>query len=246
MSSRARLVLAFVVLFVAYEAPEGVGRLLGSFAWTAGLMMFFHVVAFAVGRGLGFRSGFGAYALGWDRRQAAVLALALGIALLLKPALLLGASSAGLFTRAPVEPTASLIPTIAFLALSTFVPSLAEDIVARGFWFRAWPVAGQGARYVVFAAGMFVLTHVYRLANGPLEWGMLFVTGLAFAAAVARTGSLWGAVGLHWGWNLSNGLVELFVDVNPTTSWARPVVSMVTGVVLLGAVWLLPRARRVP
>lgn len=65
----------------------------------------------------------------------------------------------------------------------------------------------------------------------------------ARAAAVARTGTLWGAVGLHWGWNVSNGLVDLFVDVNPTHAWARSVTSVVTALVLLAAVWLLPRAR---
>lgn len=241
VSSRARLALAFLVLFVAYEAPEGVGlHLLHSGAWVAGLMLFFHVVAFGVGRALGYRTGYGAYALGAGVGR--VLPLALLLALVLKPALLLLGARLGWFTAAPLAPPAplALVTAVAGLAFTTFVPSLAEDVVARGFWYRAWPVAGRGTSYVLFAAVMFILTHVYRLKNGPLEWLMLFSTGLAFAAAVARTGSLWGAVGLHWGWNLSNGLVDLFVDVNPTQPWARPVTSAVTGLVLLAAVRLLP------
>jgi uncharacterized protein len=242
VTSRPHLALAFFLLFIAYEAPEGVGRLLQSFAWTAGLMLLFHAVAFGVGRALGYRTGFGAYALGGGRGAGRVLLVALLLALVLKPALTLLAATAGLFHTAPVAPLTpvALMGTAAWLALSTFIPSLAEDIVARGFWYRAWPVAGRGVRYVLFSACVFVLTHVYRLQNGPLEWLMLFCSGLAFAAAVARTGTLWGAVGLHWGWNLSNGLLDLLVDVSPAAQWVRPVTSALTGLMLLAAVRLLP------
>ncbi|MGE6761272.1 CPBP family intramembrane glutamic endopeptidase [Corallococcus interemptor] len=238
--------LAFVVLFACYEAPEGVGgKLLGSFAVTAVLMILFHAVAWGVGRWLGYRNGFHAYALEW---RGSALARALALMLVLKPVSVLAGVALGWMRVQPLtnpQIGTALLVAVLGAAVSTFVPSVAEDIVARGFWYRAWPVAGQGAGYVVLSAGVFVLTHVYRLGNGPLEWLMLFCTGLAYAAAVARTGSLWGAVGLHWGWNLANALLDLQLDVNAVGQGGR-VLSAVTGLVALGLVVVLPKRRVAP
>ncbi|NOJ93457.1 CPBP family intramembrane metalloprotease [Corallococcus coralloides] len=238
-----RYALAFAVLFACYEAPEGIGgRVLGSFAVTAALMLLFHAVAWGVGRWLGYRNGFHAYALEW---RGSALARALAVMLVLKPLSVLVGVAVGVMRVQPLEKPlmgTALLLAVLGVAVSTFVPSVAEDIVARGFWYRTWPVAGRGAGYVVLAACVFVLTHVYRLGNGPLEWLMLFCTGLAYAAAVARTGSLWGAVGLHWGWNLANGLLDLQLDVNAVGQGGR-ILSTVTGLVALGLVVLLPKRR---
>ncbi|MBJ6762212.1 CPBP family intramembrane metalloprotease [Myxococcaceae bacterium JPH2] len=237
---RAWVALAFLVLFAAYEAPEGLGgRLLGNATLAAVLMVSFHAVAWGVGRGLGYRNGFHAYALEW--RPRALLPALAGM-LVLKPLSLFVGAALGWVRIQPLAspPQASTVAVAALgLLVTTFVPSLAEDIVARGFWLRAWPVAGRGVGYVLFSAACFVLTHVYRLGKGPMEWLMLFSLGLAFAAAAARTGSLWGAVGLHWGWNLANGGMDLVVDVTPVGGW-MPVLSAVTGLVALGWVVLLP------
>lgn len=239
---RVRLALAFIVLFAAYEAPEGIGgRLLGNMTVAAVLMTLFHAVAWGVGRGLvGYRNGFHAYALEW---RGKALASALALMLVLKPLSVLAGGALGVLRVQPlaqVPAAGALLLGVLGLAVTTFIPSLAEDIVARGFWFRAWPVAGKGVGYVLLAAGVFVLTHVYRLGKGPLEWLMLFCTGLAFAAAAARTGSLWGAVGLHWGWNLANGLLDLVLDVTPVSPLS-PVLSAATGLVALALTVLLPR-----
>ncbi|QSQ22050.1 CPBP family intramembrane metalloprotease [Pyxidicoccus parkwayensis] len=243
-TSRARLAFAWLVLFAAYEAPEGVGgRLLGSATVAAVLMTLFHAVAWGVGRGLGYRNGFRAYALEWRGRA---LGPALALMLVLKPLSIFVGGALGVLRVQSLEkaPTAgALVLGVLGVAVSTFVPSLAEDIVARGFWFRAWPVAGKGWGYVLLCAVTFELTHVYRLGNGPREWLMLFCTGLAFAAAAARTGSLWGAVGLHWGWNLANGLMDLVLDVNPVGT-DGPLLSAATGLVALALVVLLPRGPR--
>ena len=240
-ASRARRVLAYVVLFACYEAPEGLGgRWLGSALVAAVMMTLFHPVAWGVGRWLGYRNGFHAYALEWRGRA---LGPALALMLVLKPLSVFAGGALGILRVQPLAqlPGAGALVLAALgVAVSTLVPSVAEDIVARGFWLRAWPVAGQRAGYVLLAAGVFVLTHVYRLGNGPLEWLMLFCTGLAFAAATARTGSLWGAVGLHWGWNLANGMLDLALDVTPVSPWS-PVLSAATGLVALALVSLLPR-----
>ena len=66
-SDRWRAATAFAILFVLYQAAEGIGgRLLGSFTVQAALMVAVVVAAWPLGRWLGFR-GYDAYALEWRR-----------------------------------------------------------------------------------------------------------------------------------------------------------------------------------
>lgn len=86
----------------------------------------------------------------------------------------------------------------------TFLPSIAEDMLTRGYLYE---VAGRRWAPWVFVAVSsvaYVLNHVYRWE----EWALLFVFGCAYGAGLVRSGTLWGAVGLHWGWNFANVLYE--------------------------------------
>ncbi len=241
-----RPLAVFALLFLWYQAPEGLARLGVPFPVWATLMLLFLPVAWGLGRWLGYRPGLAAYALGPGRGARQSLLLALLLALVLRALALPVGSALGIFSLAPVQPptaSALLLGTLGAL-VTTFFPSLAEDILTRGLWYRAWPVAGRGAGYVLFTALLYVLNHVYRLHLGPREWGMLFCMGLAFAAATVRTGSLWAAVGLHWGWNLSGSLFDLAVDTQVLAPTARPLLSAATALALCAAALLLPRVQR--
>ncbi|HEU4670967.1 MAG TPA: CPBP family intramembrane glutamic endopeptidase [Dyella sp.] len=210
---RWRIVVAFVVLFALYQSAEGIGaRLLHSSALQGVLMVACVLAAWPLSRWLGWR-GYGAYAL--DRRSSSLAWLGFGLVvslianaltLLVGERLGIYASSGPAFSAAGFRTLAAALP---MLALSTFVPSIAEDILARGFWYRAAGIAWRrGFVFVAFSAGYFVLNHVYRLGKGPDEWLMIFCMGVAYATALCRAGTLWAAVGLHWGWNLANGMLD--------------------------------------
>ena len=66
---------------------------------------------------------------------------------------------------------------------------------------------------------------------------MLFCFGVAYASAMLRSGSLWPAVGLHWGWNLSNALFGAMLPVvvvdHPRAQWLWGVVNLAMAVVVL-------------
>lgn len=214
-----RVVLAFVILWMLYQAAEGVGdRWLHSFPVQAGLMVACVVVAWPLSRWLGYR-GYAAYALAGGSGLRWWLPGGLLLAVLAKFAavwigLRMGtyaadpASAVGGFTR--------VLTAVPLLLLSTFVASLAEDILTRGFWYRAAQLRWRsGVLFALVSSTLYVANHIYRLGNGPMEWLMLFCFGLAYAAALWRSGSLWAALGLHWGWNLGNGLVAM---VMPATT----------------------------
>ena len=164
--------------------------------------------------------------------MAKLSALSIGVAL-------------GVYRIAPelaLPPFGSSIVIIALAVVSTFVPSLAEDIITRGFW---WRVPGQrlrGAAFVFVTSAIYVLNHIYRLGNGPSEWLMLFCFGIAYAVAVVRSGSLWAAVGVHWGWNLSNALLENFATVD-ALSESSAMISAGAHLGMALVILLLPRSR---
>ncbi|MEW9573159.1 lysostaphin resistance A-like protein [Rhodanobacter sp. Si-c] len=244
MSHRWRLVLVFLVLWLSYQSAEGVGaRWLHSLPIRDGLMVASVLLAWPLSRWLGYR-GYAAYALagaGWRRWLPAGLLLAV----LAKFAAVSTGLQLGAYTDDPDAAhvgLAALAAALPMLLLSTFVPSLAEDILTRGFWYRAAGIRWcGGVVFVLVSAAIFVFNHIYRLGDGPLEWLLLFVFGLPYAAALWRSGSLWAALGLHWGWNLGNGLQALLLPVTVHDASASAALSIGAHLALLAVVLLLPR-----
>lgn len=244
MPHRWRAPLAFAALFLLYQSAEGIGqRWLHHFAVQAGLMVACVLAAWPLSHWLGYK-GYGAYALQWrPARGWAWLAGGLALAMLAKTVavaigLRLGvyASADGQLAWADVGGSA-----LAMLLVGTFVPSLAEDILTRGFWYRAAGIHWRrGVAFVLFSSALYVLNHVYRLGRGPLEWTMLFCYGLAYAAALWRSGSLWAAVGLHWGWNLANG----WLAVDTLDRSRGSVFSALAHLAMLLVVLAVPASRR--
>lgn len=203
---------AFVALFACYHLPEVLQLPM--------LMLAFLPAAWLVARALKLRVGT-AYALEWNRAAAAYLAGGFLLALLAKLGALWSGTRLGLYAH--VSGTLDwreLALAIAWTLPFTFVPSVAEDILTRGFWARVPEGSWTAWRFVLFTSALYVLNHLYRLGNGPTEWLMLFCFGLAYGTAFWRTGSLWAAVGLHWGWNFSGTILGAWwTDVRSGAGW---------------------------
>lgn len=242
---RTRVVLSFVVLWCLYQSAEGLGvHWLHSFPVQAALMSACLLAAWPLSRWLGFR-GYGAYALD-VRHWHTWLPIGLLLAVLAKFVAVWLGLHLGVYAVGMPKPTdgghwPALLAALPLLLISTFVPSLAEDIITRGFWYRA---AGLrwcgGTAFVLVSSAIYLLNHIYRLANGPPEWLMLFSFGLVYATALWRTGSLWAALGLHWGWNLGNGLVAATTGIHTLDSQAAVFLSIGAHVLLLALICALP------
>lgn len=207
-----RLTAGFLLLFVVYQASEGLqtvfapGNPLGP-----ALMLLALGLAWPVGRwldGSGYRA-FGLVRRNWFGILTSMLLLA-ALAKLAAEAVALGL---GIETFA--APVALPLAAIALAAVTTFVPSLAEDILTRGFLLRLTPRPLGFLGYVLASALLYTANHLWRLDWGITEQIRLFCLGLAYGAAAWQLRSLWAAVGLHWGWNLSNALLS--------QAWPSPV-----------------------
>lgn len=244
MTYRWRALLAFVLLWLLYQGAEGVGaRWLHSFPVQAGLMLACVVMAWPLSRWLGYR-GYAAYALAGGNGLRWWLPGGLLLAVLAKFGAAWLGLHMGVYTAdAPVSASvfAALLAALPLLLLSTFVASLAEDILTRGFWYRAARLRWRGGTlFVLGSSAIYVTNHIYRLGNGPMEWLMLFCFGLAYAAALWRSGSLWAAVGLHWGWNLGNGVVAMVMPVTALDAHAGNWLSIGMHLLMLAVVLVLP------
>jgi membrane protease YdiL (CAAX protease family) len=172
-----------------------------------------------------------------------LLVLGLALALLAKSAAIAIGTRAGVYSFAWKDEVlaAGLAGALAWLGFSTVVPSVAEDILTRGLVLRAFPRLGRHWLFVPVSAALYVLNHIHRLHEGPVEWLRLFCFGLAYAAALYRTRSLWAAVGLHWGWNLANGLLDLFATTGVQQAAQAPMYSGAAHLVLLACALTLMR-----
>ncbi len=240
-----RLALAFLILFVLYQLPEGLGqRVMNSFTAVVVLTLMFLPAAWLLGRWLGFR-GLDAWYLGLRPGWARLLAAAFACALLVKAAALAAGAAGGVY-RVGIDPaltSAAVMAAAAKLPPYTFLPSIAEDIVTRGLLMRALPALSRRRMFIAASALLYVLNHIYRLQNGPAEWAMLFCFGLAYAAALYCSRSLWPALGLHWGWNYAGQLGDRVASVDLLSPVLGPAVSALAHLAMLGAVVALAHRR---
>ena len=240
-----RVLGAFAVIFVLYQAAEGIQTVIAP-GHPAGpvLMLAALFAAWPLGRWLGWR-GYAAYGLRLVSRWLLLLvggmllaAMAKLASLALSP--LAGAGTLGITGNA-------LSPAFVGLALlTTFVPSVTEDILTRGFLLRTVPVRLGGWTYVLASAALYTANHLWRFDWGLTEQIRLFCLGLVYAVAAWRWRSLWGAVALHWGWNLANALAApLFTNDGGSVDASR-LLSATIHLTLRAIVLCLPARAREP
>jgi CAAX protease family protein len=103
---------------------------------------------------------------------------------------------------------------MAFRAAGTvmllFFGALLEELTFRGYPFQKLTEACGAFWAVVFLSALFGAVHLFNpQANGLLSWGFFntLAVGLLFALARIRSGSLWLSCGMHFGWNVFQGVV---------------------------------------
>lgn len=243
LNDRRRVALAFALLFVLYQAAELIGDRFGHrFALPLLCMAAVVVVAWPLARWLGFR-GYDAYALEWRKPTALLLAAGLVLALLMKYVAVCVGMALNMYAARAPESTqvaaVSFLSSMPWALVVTFLPSLAEDILTRGFPYRAARIAWHPVTFVLVSSLIYLLTHASRLGEGPAEGAMLLCYGLAYATAVVRTGSLWLAVGLHWGWSLANSLIGDILPYDVLSPWS-PLLSAGAHLVMIGVLFGIP------
>ena len=199
------LAVAFALMWLPYQAAVGLQERYeqqGAFGPT--LMVVSLLLAWPLARWLRRSRGEPVFGLRPDRRALMTLLGGLVIAFIGRMIVVSIGDTTGASVAQSFDWTlaASVLP---LLLLSSFIPSLAEDILTRGFPLFA--ARWRTPTLIVASALIYTANHIWRFDWGLTEQIRLFALGLAFAAAAWRLGSLWPAVGLHWGWNVAGALM---------------------------------------
>jgi membrane protease YdiL (CAAX protease family) len=241
-NSWPRVLAAFAAMFAVYQASEGLQTVIapGNPVGPA-LMLAALLVAWPLGRWLGWR-GYDAFGLQFAPGWAALLLGGLLLAALAKFSTLALAPLVGAGRLGVAAPELTL-PFLGMAVVTTLVPSMAEDILTRGFLLRAIPRPPGATAYVIASAALYTANHIWRLDWGVTEQVRLFCLGLAYGAAAWRWRSLWGAVALHWGWNLADAVTGPIFTLEGGGVDAARLLSGGAHLVLLAIVLCLPAQR---
>lgn len=196
-------IIGFIVLFTLYHLPELFqNHYKKPLIWLLETgMLIFVIVAYFIGKRK-FKNGFKTYGLFAFSKHWSNLA----------KGLLIGICITILANLVPVwlhwnkiliqwDWQQLLFQSVLF-AIGTLFPSLAEDILTRGYVMAYWPGKWNVNLLILFSAGVYVLNHIFRL-NKPDVMLYLFVLGLVLMWAFVATQSLWLTLGIHWGSNIA-------------------------------------------
>lgn len=199
MSGKAifSFVAGFILLFFIYHFPE----FYTAFWIMAVFKIGFLLVAFVLARLQGWE-GLGGYGLGFTGQWALNLGKGLLAGLLFFGLSVFVSIKLGYETITAVSSFKNAISQLPMLLVMTAIPSVAEDILTRGYLY-AHVKSMKPAAWILLSAVVYVLNHIWRLTDGAAVICYLFLLGLVLAFAVRLTRSLWLAFGIHWGANIA-------------------------------------------
>lgn len=192
------IIAGFLLLFAVYHFPEFFKAL-----WIAAVFKIgFLLVSYLVARELGYK-GLGVYGLNmhtgwWGNLLKGLLVGAAFFALSAWLSVLFGFDAFESMESLPV-----ILKQLPLILLMTVFPSIAEDILTRGYLYAHLKDRMQGKTFILVSAVLYVLNHIWRLGDHPSVLVYLFILGLALAYALWFTRSLWLTFGIHWGSNIA-------------------------------------------
>lgn len=199
MARRGKLsfVIGFIVLFSVYHFPEW----FTAFWIMAVFKIGFLVVAFILARMQDWK-GLGGYGLALKAGWGADLLKGLLAGILVFSLAVLLSVWLGYQEITSVTGFKNMLGQLPLLLLMTAIPSLAEDILTRGYLYghlqKLKPVF-----WIVLSTMVYVLNHIWRLGDGAAVISYLSMLGAVLATAVWLRKSLWLAFGIHWGANIA-------------------------------------------
>jgi membrane protease YdiL (CAAX protease family) len=202
--------VGIALLPIADRIPVELGDLLGVALQS---VVFFGLVRLTiVGQGvLTWRE------MGWVGDRATALRALAGGAVFAGPVILvtaviasLAVELAGATPPSPLPPTGTASGLILHLLAGAIVAPIAEELLFRGFALTAWRQLAGIRAAIVRSSVVFVLAHVLFVSGdtfsetvrvaavaGVVRIPVAFALGWLFA----RTGSIWGPIGLHGAFN---------------------------------------------
>ncbi|HMU47848.1 MAG TPA: CPBP family intramembrane metalloprotease [Chitinophagaceae bacterium] len=206
-------ITGFILLFIVYHLPEFFSLFWLMAVCKIGILLLAYVIA----RWQGWK-GLGGFGLALKDKWAAGLLTGLGTGILFFSLSLFFSTALKYVRVTAVEPVQVIAEQMPMILLMTVFPSIAEDILTRGYLYGHLRNKVKAPAWITISASVFLLNHIWRLNEHPAVLLYLFLLGLVLAVAVWIKGNLWLAFGIHWGSNLafefSNAFVKTSAEVH--------------------------------
>jgi hypothetical protein len=138
------------------------------------------------------------------RRGAPLLAAGAAVGVLLMGVVYLVLWALGRATLGPGTGLASLGPGLVL----AFSVAVFEELLFRAVLFRILEEAGGASVAVIVSAAMFGLLHALNPGATPLSTlAIALEAGVLLAVAYAASRNLWLPIGIHMGWNFTEGSI---------------------------------------
>ncbi len=113
-----------------------------------------------------------------------------------------------------------------------FFVAIAEEMVYRGIALSFFLKRMKPWLAIAIISSVFSILHLY---SGILDYILAFELGVITSLIVLKTNSLYGAIGLHLGWNLAFDTLEHYLTCNLTilTKYDCTLELMLTGLLLI-------------
>ncbi len=103
--------------------------------------------------------------------------------------------------------TLRLLPNLGAVLLTLFCGALAEELIFRGYPFQHLEKAIGAIGAILIFSAFYGVVHLLNPGAGP--WGIAntVLIGILLSIAYLRTRALWLPWGIHFGWNMTLGLL---------------------------------------
>lgn len=196
----AKFALSFLILFLLYHLAEYMIVFRNDALLFFLFQLLFFVTAFFLGNWYNGK-GLAAWGLGRPIRLKFLIAgLCLGVLIYAFPyffSLILGWEE---FETIPG--IGDILQASLPFAFGVLFSSFSEDVLTRGLIYAQFEGKLTNILLVLLSALIYLLNHIYRLADGPESWLYLFLLGVIFIIPLIFTRSLWLTGMMHWAGNV--------------------------------------------
>ncbi len=199
-SNTLKIVLAFVILFALYHLAEYMivfkNNVLGFFIF----QLLFFLSAWLLGNWYN-KSGLKSWGLPFSKRifKNIFIGILLGVLLYAVPYVV--SLALGIETIVNFPDITTLLKLGLPFALGVLFSSFSEDILTRGLVFTYFNKKISTLALILLSASIYLLNHIYRLADGMDTLLYLFLLGVIFIIPLVNTKNLWLTGSMHWAGN---------------------------------------------
>ncbi|MFZ0489666.1 MAG: CPBP family intramembrane glutamic endopeptidase [Salegentibacter sp.] len=220
LKKSTKLAVSFFVLFSFYHLAEYMIVFRNNVTGFLIFQLFFFLSAFLLGHWYN-SEGFAAWGLTRKLKLSHLfIGIILGIAIYATPYFISVATGNEIITEIP-DFTSILSSSLPF-AFGVLFSSFSEDILTRGLIFAGFKNKLKPFWLGLLSALVYLLNHIYRLADGPEAWLYLFLLGIIFVIPLLYTRQLWLTGMMHWAGNLFFFIAHEVITTETSAGWINP------------------------